>query len=434
MGVGTSSATKFSLAGESVLAVLLVGILMGCMRQSPAAGGPVLASPAQVVPAPNSGPAVAPTPVSSSGTPAAGGSCECGDIPDMEERILEAQAVIPLYQAEINRLQANGTVPPYSSDQYNQFQNTLIPVLNALATKNHTSTFAYGETSMFCNVTPNPKATACMKTSTTMHENIHKAVCDQKGWSPISGTWKEQIGILAVYQNEIAAYKAEIDFLQPLLASLKQSCSSGWSGGITSTFKYHVESATEIYDRGQTDRWKFSRLLGQVPQETQGTWSGEMTMDHRSISDSSYTWTGDPLTGRCAGTVLKNHEEVGGISEGSGGGHANLMITVAGAVAHVSVLPNQNDAPGWINGWDILIANSEGAGNMLHGPCKHSSSSGSPNPVPGRGEPFLQTGVDFDAPVDPQHTGVLKGHLLKNTPGGGNTTLDWELTLADAPR
>jgi hypothetical protein len=43
---------------------------------------------------------------------------------------------------------------------------------------------------------------------------------------------------------------------------------------------------------------------------------------------------------------------------------------------------------------------------------------------------FSQTGLVFDVPVDPQHPGVLKGHLPKSVAGGGTTTLDWNLSLA----
>jgi hypothetical protein len=54
-------------------------------------------------------------------------------------------------------------------------------------------------------------------------------------------------------------------------------------------------------------------------------------------------------------------------------------------------------------------------------------------PIPGASESFSQAGVDFDAPVDTQHPGVLKGQLPKTVTGGGTTTLDWDLTLAAGP-
>ena len=65
--------------------------------------------------------------------------------------------------------------------------------------------------------------------------------------------------------------------------------------------------------------------------------------------------------------------------------------------------------------------------------CKTTADTvcptGSPTPIPGAGEPLPQTGVDFEAPVDPQHPVALKGHLSKSVADGGTTTLDWDLTL-----
>jgi hypothetical protein len=55
-------------------------------------------------------------------------------------------------------------------------------------------------------------------------------------WSLSGGTWKQQIGLVAVYQDEINAYQAELDYLQPVLAALKPACSAGWKGEITSSF------------------------------------------------------------------------------------------------------------------------------------------------------------------------------------------------------
>lgn len=144
--------------------------------------------------------------------------------------------MIPLYQAEINRLQTNPPVPSYSIERYNQFQSTLQPILDALA-QNGTATFANGETDMSCKVTSNPRATGCMQSSTLTHEGIHAAVCKQYGSSWWAGTWKQKIGLVAVYQNEIDAYRTERDFLQSLLPSLQASCTP-WSGVVAS--KFHI--------------------------------------------------------------------------------------------------------------------------------------------------------------------------------------------------
>lgn len=408
------------------------------MRQAQAVSSAAVAS-AMPPPAAPSIPD-SPTPVSRPEASPNSGPCGCADIPEIQERIREAQAVIPLYQAEINKLQASATVPPYSSQQYNQFQSTLVPVLNALAAQNGVSTFADGDTNMFCTGTPDPKASACMKASTIQHENIHRAVCNQYGWSLSSGTWKQQIGLVAVYQNEIAAYQAELDFLQPLLASLTPSCSAGWKGEITSNSTIttnsnnpmppmvlgrRVESTTTTYERSMKDKWMFSGLLGHVLQITQGRWSAVFNSSRSLVEDSAFE-----LEGKCAGKVLQGHLDIKDTATGSGTGRAALFVTIDGAFAHVNVIPaSQNDPPGRITGSET----NQGWADILQNDCGHRVQSGSPVPVPGASESFSQTGVDFDVPVDTQHPGVLKGHLSKSVGGGGTTTLDWDLTLAAGP-
>jgi hypothetical protein len=433
----TNSGTKLLMCGVCVLTALLIASITARTRQSPSAASAPVASPAPPLAAPTS--PGSPTPVSSPGIPPDAGPCGCADIPEIQERIREAKAVIPLYQAEISRLQSNVPVPPYSSQQYNQFQSTLVPVLDALARQNEVSTFANGDTNMFCSVTPNPKASACMKSSTIKHENIHSAVCDKYGWSLSSGTWKRQIGLVAVYQNEIAAYQAELDFLEPLLAALTPSCSAGWKGEITSNFTIttnsndpmppmvlglKVESTTTTYERGMKDKWMFSGLLGHVPQITQGKWSATFNSSRSLVEDSAFE-----LEGKCAGKVLQGHLDIKDTATGSGTGRAALFVTIDGAVAHVNVIPNQNDLPGKITGSQT----KQGWADILQNDCGHRVPSGSPVPVAEPSESFAQTGVDFDVPADTQHPGVLKGHLSKSVAGGGTTTLDWDLTLAAGP-
>jgi hypothetical protein len=422
--IKTSSRTKLLLAGGGAL-VALIGIVAGPMIQSAANTGAALASAAPPFAAPNSPPS--PTPASNPASPQNSGPCGCGDIREIEERIREASAVIPLYQAEINKLQANAQqanapVPPYSSQQYNQFQSSLQPVLNALAQQNGVSTFANGDTSMFCNVTPNLQASACMQASTLKHESVHSAVCKQYGWSLSAGTWKQQIGLVAVYQNEINAYQAELDFLQPLLAALKPSCSVGWSGVITSHFASSTrqnspmppmkpglrsESSTLARDYTRDDNWTFNGLIGQVPQFTQGTWLGTLTSSYSLFQDSAF-----PLGNGCAGKILRGHGDLKDTGNGSGSGRATLIVTVTGAVAHISVQGNANDPPGQI----LTAGMQQNWADIVQNDCGHRVTNGSPAMVPGASEPFTQTGVDFDAPADPQYPGILKGHLAKPLP------------------
>jgi hypothetical protein len=432
--IGATARTKLLIGGGCVLtAVVVIGIAVRRVSQSPAAASEALASAAPAFAFPNS--PVSPTPASSPAAPPNTGLCGCADIPAIQERIREAQAVIPLYQAEMNRLQASTAVPPYSSQQYTGFQSTLVPVLDALADQNGISTLANGDTSMFCNVTPNPQATVCMQSSTIKHEDVQRALCKQHGWSLSGGTWKQQIGLVAVYQDEINAYQAELDYLQPLLAALKPSCSAGWKGEITSSFTIstsqsdsmppmktgvQVTSSTTIYNRNKVDKWSFNGVPGQIPRITLGKWSATLSSDHSLVQDSAFQ-----LGARCAGKILQGHSEVKNILTGSGTGRAALIITITGAVAHISVVPNESDPPGKTTSSRI----QEGWAEIVQNDCGHRVSSGSPTPIRGADEPLPQTGVDFDAAVDPQHPVALKGHLSKSVADGGTTTLDWNLTL-----
>ena len=74
----------------------------------------------------------------------------------------------------------------------------------------------------------------------------------------------------------------------------------------------------------------------------------------------------------------------------------------------------------------------QGWADVVENDCGHRVSSGSPEWTPGTSYAFVQIGAGFDVAVDPQHPGVLKGHLVKEVAGGGTTTLDWDLTLDGA--
>ena len=91
----------------------------------------------------------------------------------------------------------------------------------------------------------------------------------------------------------------------------------------------------------------------------------------------------------------------------------------------IAPVPNENDAPGKTSSSRI----QDGWVEIVQNDCGHRVSTGSPTPIPGAGQPLPQTGVDFEAPVDPQHPVGLKGHLSKSVADGGTTTLDWDLTL-----
>jgi hypothetical protein len=306
-----------------------------------------------------------------------------------------------------------------------------------MAQKSGVSTFADGNTSMFCQAKTDPRASACMQASTLAHESVHAAVCQQQRGFPstvVVGTWKQQIGLVAVYQNEIAAYQAEIAFLTPLLASLNQSCAGGWKGSVSSNFTMstaqndpmpplkpglQVHSLNLTYERNQSDTWMFNGTPASISQIAEGIWKGTLTYNRTVVEDSAFQ-----MGPRC-GNILAGHSYIKETGNGSGTGGANLLVTMNGPVAHISVQPNENDPVGKI----ATTRAEQSWGDVVQNDCGHRVSSGSAAPIAGAPEPFPQTGVEFDAPVDPQHPGVLKGGLPKSVPNGGTTTLTWDLTL-----
>jgi hypothetical protein len=276
-----------------------------------------------------------------------------------------------------------------------------------------------------------------MQASTLAHENVHAAVCQQQHGFPstvVVGTWKQQIGLVAVYENEIAAYQAEITFLQPLLASLTQSCAGGWKGNVGSNFTMstvqndpmpplkpglQVHSLNLTYERNQSDTWMFNGTPVSIRQVTQGIWNGTLTYVRTHVEDSAFQ-----MGPRC-GNVLAGHSYIKETGNGWATGGSSLLVTMSGPVAHISVQPNENDPAGKI----ATTRAQQSWGDVVQNDCGHRVSSGSADPIAGAPELFPQTGVTFDALVDPQHPGVLKGSLSKSGPDAGTTTLTWDLTL-----
>jgi hypothetical protein len=410
--------------------LLLGNIMVGCGSPPPAANRSAFASPSQTAQ-----------------SPANAGACGCPDIADMEARIQEANAVVPLYQAEISKLQAQGgSVLPYSQATYLQFQATLQPVLDAIANANGRNTFANGDTNGFCKVTPNPKATACMRSSTVVHETIHQQICkalSPSWWQSIFyGTWQQQIGLIGALQNEIAAYMAEINFLEAQLPLARQQCATGWRGEITRTFTLAVhtnnppgpirlglesKSSTEEVIKNRTDEWVFQGELDAAPSiTTKGRWSGTTDNKLSLLEDSAFQ-----LGGACAGTVLKGHSDLEESENGKASGTASLFVTVANGVAHITVSPNPTDPPGKITASRSL----QGWGDVVQNDCGHRVPTND-NPPPAS-QPYTQESVSIDVPVDPTHADKLSGTTGPQAPPGGlaaTTTIQWDLTLGQSTR
>jgi len=339
----------------------------------------------------------------------------------MEARIQEAKAVLPLYEAEISRLQAvlasGGNIPPYSQATYLQFQATLQPVLDALATANGRSTFANGDTSGFCNVTPNPKATSCMRASTVTHETIHQAICTATSpwWQSVFyGTWQQQIGLIGAYQNEIAAYKAEINFLEGQLQSARQLCATGWRGEVTRTLIVQSNendssagrSTTSTWDQTQVDRWTVEGEDQPLPRLiSRATWSGRIDGKRSNIETTSF-----PLGGRCTGTVLRSHNSITNSIEGSGAGKALASVLFHNGIAQIVVNVDPN-----IVGPDKNEIRTTGTGDSWRdvyeqkGYCGHHKESttftlGAPGI-----ERYEQPSVSVESKVDPGDPDLLSG-------------------------
>jgi hypothetical protein len=417
-GDGKSLEPRLSREPVCLFTVLLmVNVMVGCSGStSPGAGGPAFASPS-------------PETARKDGT-GGPGPCGCADIPDIEARLHEAQALVPLYQAEIKRLQANGPPPPYTKERYDQFQATLQPALEALATAYLMyATFADGETSVFCNVTFDPRATACMKASNMTHESVHKSVCDEIGWSPLSGTWKKQIGLIKVFDNEVAAYQAEISFLQGQLKLARDQCSAGWRGQITRTITTTFTSSspmgplrpgvqsvasTVTLNRKSVDTWTFQGGVEPDPQTTRGRWLGTVDNKRSSIEDTAFS-----LAGRCSGTVIRSHLDIEEPENGNAIGRASMSLFIGGGVAHITVNPDPNDPPGKIT----AFRTRQGWSDIVQNDCGHRVPSND-NPKPSEAR-FRQEPLSIEVPVDAAHPDRLNCKIDPQVQpmGAGATTI-----------
>jgi hypothetical protein len=357
----------------------------------------------------------------------------------MEARIKEANAVIPRYQAEIGRLQAllasGEDVPPYTQATFAQFQSTLQSLLDGIADANRRSTFANGDTSGFCNITTNPKATSCMKASTVVHETIHQAIC--KALSPwwksvFTGTWQQQIGLIGAYQNEIAAYKAEINFLEGQLQVARGQCPISWRGEITRTLiissrtdsgspsgNQGGNSTISTWDQTQIDRWTIQGDDGTLPGHiSRGTWSGKIDGARTLISTGAFS-----LGGHCAGTVLHSSSSIKNVINGSGNGKAQVAVQIFNGIAQVSVNAEPNDPQ---NGKNEIVTTGtvEGSRDIYdqQGHCGHyTKSDPSKSGSPGK-EPYNQPSISIESQVNPGDPDVLSDSKTETKQIDGTTT------------
>lgn len=158
--------------------------------------------------------------------PAQAGSCECKDIPDIEEKIEEATTAILTYT-----LQTALVREAYTSQGRAALQAVVQSALDAVAARGH-SVPATGGTGNLCFISIDAK-TACMKESVQRHEEVHREAClkdlslssawtmfrDIKDRHEVAGRTMADYG-----REEIEAYQAELAFLMAELERLAKEC------------------------------------------------------------------------------------------------------------------------------------------------------------------------------------------------------------------
>jgi hypothetical protein len=169
--------------------------------------------------------------------------CQCADIGDIKNRMLEANTAIQAYSTEmqkmVEQMMRTQEPLPYTPERRAKLQGRVQAALNqAMAGKLATAPAPSGEnpggTSNLCTVTINvhPSTTACIRESVAKHEEYHQAQCMK---TRTAGKILESVrtgkdrferddASLPEYaQEEIAGYTAELQFLQAELMRLSQS-------------------------------------------------------------------------------------------------------------------------------------------------------------------------------------------------------------------
>jgi hypothetical protein len=174
---------------------------------------------------------------------AAHAACQCTDIADIKNRILEANTAIEAYSKEMQKMmeQIMRTQDPlpYTPERRAKLQGRVQDALNtAMAGKLATAPAPAGETpggtSNLCGITINvhPSISACIRESVTRHEQYHQAQCQKTRSagkvldSVLTGKdrfERDGASLPAYAQEEIGGYSTEIQFLQAELARLTQS-------------------------------------------------------------------------------------------------------------------------------------------------------------------------------------------------------------------
>lgn len=152
--------------------------------------------------------------------PALAAPCQCIDRGDIQQRLKEARAAVAVYRKQIEVIRAQeqrtGVVVTLNDERREKLQGLVQEALNEVARlSRRIPTLAVGSTSRQSLCIPeivNPAASSCIRASVLAHEAVHEKAC--------RGSLKWNETLIGYAQEEIAAYEAEIDFLEYALARL----------------------------------------------------------------------------------------------------------------------------------------------------------------------------------------------------------------------
>jgi len=164
--------------------------------------------------------------------PVAAGQCTCADVADLENRMGEANAAIAEYQAAIGELQGvdakSGKKTMYSDELYEYEQENVLIAVKSVYQKGARS--GKGDTDTACE-TKITASTPCMQGSFQTHENVHSATCQRvkqdlgDKYSPLTTDYRESLTMETFWNDEIAAYTAELNYINENLPKAKADTS-----------------------------------------------------------------------------------------------------------------------------------------------------------------------------------------------------------------
>jgi hypothetical protein len=164
--------------------------------------------------------------------PVASGECSCADVADLENRLAEANAAIAEYQVAIGEIRAvdaaSGKKTMYSDELYTYEQENVQLAINGAHIRGTRS--GSGDTDTACETTVNAP-TPCLQGSFQTHENVHSSTCQRvkqgmgDQYSPLTTDFRETLTMEEYWNDEIAAYTAEIRYINENLPKAKADTS-----------------------------------------------------------------------------------------------------------------------------------------------------------------------------------------------------------------